>query len=156
MTTRLQVMVYENRELRDQAEFDGPVELGRQRDREEALFTRKKQATGGWRWVIASREEVSVGRNQVLIEPLGDNRARVRNGSDRQPIRFLDRPDLGPGGSCELPLPVLIILGPNKTIRAQQVDSLMNSLARPTLAPRPRSSALSQLPSLVVSGSAVP
>src|SRR5262245_40817663 len=154
MTTRLQVMVYENRELRDQAEFDGPVELGRQRDRDEALFTRKKMPNG-WRWVIAERGEVSVGRNQVMLEPLGDNRARVRNGSDRQPIRFLDRPDLGPGGSCELPLPVLIILGPNKTIRAQQVDSLMNSLARPTAAPRARQSAVSQLPSLVVTGDTV-
>jgi adenylate cyclase len=154
MTTRLQVMVYENRELREQAEFDGPVELGRQRDRDEVLFTRKKLPTG-WRWVIAERGEVSVGRNQVLLEPLGDNRARVRNGSDRQPIRFLDRPDLGPGGSCELPLPVLIILGPNKTIRAQQVDSLMNSLARPTVAPRLRAPVASQLPSLVVSGDTV-
>ena len=50
MAPRLQVLVYENRQLKESAEFDGPVELGRQRDRDEGLFSRKRE-TNAWRWV---------------------------------------------------------------------------------------------------------
>src|SRR5579864_1880037 len=98
MSMRLQVLVYENRQLRESSEFDGPVELGRQRDREEALFSRKRENTA-WRWVIARRDETTVGRNQMRLSPTADGRVLVTNGSDKQPIRFLDRPDLLPGAS---------------------------------------------------------
>src|SRR5437016_974160 len=119
MMTRLQVMVYENRQLKESAEFEGPVELGRQRDRDEGLFSRK-QENAVWRWVIARRDETTVGRNQIQLTPLPDGRVRVSNGSDKQPVRFLDRPDLQPSSSCEAALPVLIILGPTKTVRIQR------------------------------------
>jgi adenylate cyclase len=147
MSMRLQVLVYENRQLKESAEFDGPVELGRQRDREEALFSRKRENTA-WRWVIARRDETTVGRNQMRLSPTTDGRVVVTNGSDKQPIRFLDRPDLLPGASCEANLPVLFILGPTKTVRVQGAG-LMNSLADVTLPPR-SSMAASRLPSLVV------
>ena len=146
MSTRLQVMVYENRQLRESSEFDGPVELGRQRDREEGLFSRKRE-NANWRWVIARRDETTVGRSQMILSPLADGRVKVTNGSDKQPIRFLDRPDLLPGASCEAPLPVLFILGPTKTVRVQTAGQL-NSLADVTLPPR--SMSVSRLPSLVV------
>ena len=54
MSNRLQVLVYENRQLKESSEFDGPVELGRQRDRDEGLFARKRE-DNRWRWVIARR-----------------------------------------------------------------------------------------------------
>jgi adenylate cyclase len=146
MSMRLQVMVYENRQLKESSEFDGPVELGRQRDRDEALFSRKREPNA-WRWVIARRDETTVGRNQMLLAPTSDGRVKVTNGSDKQPIRFLDRPDLMPGASCEANLPVLFVLGPSKTVRVQNPGQL-NSLADVTLPPR--SSMASRLPSLVV------
>jgi adenylate cyclase len=147
---RLQVLVYENRQLKESAEFDGPVELGRQRDRDELLFSRK-QENGTWRWVIARRDETAVGRNQVRLNPLDDSRVQVVNGSDKQPIRFLDRADLGPAASCEANLPVLIILGPSKTIRVQRAAGAgqMHSLAEATLAPRPADRPSSRFPTLV-------
>src|SRR4051812_41053276 len=148
MSNRLQVLVYENRQLKESAEFDGPVELGRQRDRDEALFTRKKEPAG-WRWVIARRDEVNVGRNQLRIEPRGDGLALIRNGSDKQPIRFTDRADLEPGGSCEAQLPVLIILGPSKSVRVLQSDSVVHTLGA-TAPPKPAAQQVSRLPSLVM------
>jgi adenylate cyclase len=137
MSTRLQVLVYENRQLKESAEFDGTIELGRQRDRDEGLFSRK-QENGTWRWVIARRDETTVGRNQIHLTPLADGRVKVSNGSDKQPVRFLDRADLQPGGSCEAALPVLIILGPTKTVRVQRGPGAgqMHSLAEATMPPR--------------------
>ncbi|MGL4550280.1 MAG: adenylate/guanylate cyclase domain-containing protein [Gemmataceae bacterium] len=152
MSTRLQVMVYEARQLKETAEFDGPVELGRQRDREETLYSRRRDGDL-WRWVIARRDETTVGRNQMLLTPLPDEKVRVGNGSDRQPIRFMDAPELAPGGACDLPLPVLIVLGPTKTIRVQKATAL-NSLPGATLPPA-RGSGLgkgSRLPTLVGPG----
>jgi adenylate cyclase len=149
MSTRLQVLVYENRQLKESSEFDGPVELGRQRDRDELLFSRKSEGST-FRWVIARRDETTVGRNQMLLTPLPDGRVKVTNGSDKQPIRFLDRPDLGPSASCEANLPVLIILGPTKTVRVQRASpTQLNSLADVTMPPR-ASVVSARLPSLMM------
>jgi adenylate cyclase len=147
----MQVLVYENRQLKESSEFDGPVQLGRQRDREESLFSRK-QESGSWRWVIARRDETTVGRNQILLTPLPDGRIRVHNGSDKQPVRFLDRADLPPGSACEAALPVLIILGPTKTVRVQRSPGAgqMHSLADATMPPRSAGPAPARpLPSLL-------
>src|SRR3954464_1656851 len=100
MSTHILVEVWENRQRKESSEFDGPVELGRQRDRDEGLFSRKRE-NNTWRWVIARRDETTVGRNQMTLSPLADGRVKVSNGSDKQPIRFLDRPDLQPAASCE-------------------------------------------------------
>ncbi len=101
MLMRLQVLVYENRQLKESSEFDGTIELGRQRDRDEGLFSRKRE-NNAWRWVIARRDETTVGRNQMILAPLDDGRVKVTNGSDKQPIRFLDRADLLPGAPARL------------------------------------------------------
>jgi adenylate cyclase len=153
MSAPLQVRVYESRQLAESAEFDGPVEVGRQRDREEGLFSRKREGAN-WRWVVARRDETMIGRNQMRLEPLPDGRVRVVNGSDRQPIRFLDAPELAPGSTCELPLPVLIVLGPTKTIRVQRATAL-NSLPGATLPPSRSGVGMgkgSRLPTLVGPG----
>lgn len=151
MMTRLQVLVYEDRQLKESGEFDGQVELGRQRDRDEELFSRK-QENGVWRWVIARRDETTVGRNQLLLTPLPDGKVRLSNGSDKQPVRFADRPDLQPLAALEVALPILIILGPTKTVRIQtgSGSGLINSLH--TITPLPRSTPLTgaRMPSLVL------
>jgi len=116
--TCVQVLVYEDHQLKGSAEFDGQVELGRQRDQDEELFSRK-QENGVWRWVIALRDETTVGRNQLLLTPLLEGKLRLSNGSDKQAVRIADRPDLQPSASSEVALPILIILGPTKTLRIQ-------------------------------------
>jgi hypothetical protein len=133
MALRLQILVYENRQLKESAEFDGPVELGRVRSREDRLYTRSKatlhyrdahrqdREAKGWRWDVANGEEVAVSRNQMVVEPLAD-RVYIYNGSDRQPIRFLDQPDLRPTTGREFSLPVILVLG-TRTLRLQRLDS---------------------------------
>src|SRR5262245_34889128 len=113
MSTRLQVLVFEKGQQVQSAEFDAPVEVGRQRDRDEGLFSRRKEGPG-WRWVVARRDETMVGRNQLRLEPLPDGRVRVSNGSDKQPIRFFDGSDLQPTSSRDLALPVQVILSQEK------------------------------------------
>jgi adenylate cyclase len=149
MPTRLHVLVYENRQLKESGEFDGPVELGRQRDRDEVLFSRKKENTT-WRWVIARRDETTIGRTQMLLAPLENGRVKVTNGSDKQSIRFLDRPDLQPGASCEASLPVVFVLGTSKTVRVQVPGGVQStSLSDLVVAPRPGAGS-SRMPSLVL------
>ncbi|MFO0845560.1 MAG: adenylate/guanylate cyclase domain-containing protein [Gemmataceae bacterium] len=161
MSARLQVRVYENRQPVGADEFDGPVEVGRQRDRDEVLFARKREAVG-WRWVVARRDETMIGRNQMRLEPLAGGRVRVINGSDRQPIRFLDGTDLAVGAATDLPLPVVVILSQSKTLRVeaskateQQVET--HSLENFTLPPRTPgpSGTAPRLPSLVTAGGAL-
>src|SRR5262249_52605594 len=132
-TTRILVEVWENRQRKEASEFAGPVELGGQRDRDEALFGRK-QENGISRWVIARRDETTIGRNQILLTPISNERVRVTNGSDKQPIRFLDRADLAPGSSCDVPLPLHVILSPTKTVhvrKAAPVVKLCEGLTPP-------------------------
>ncbi|NBO94132.1 MAG: hypothetical protein EBV06_17755, partial [Planctomycetia bacterium] len=95
------------------AEFDGTVELGRQKDLHEQLYARKRDGEL-WRWVIAGREETNVGRNQMQLTPLPNDMLRITNGSDRMPVRLADNstlPLLPPGQMCDLPLPVTIVVG---------------------------------------------
>jgi adenylate cyclase len=168
MSARLQVLVYENRQLKESSEFDGPVELGRQRDREERLYARRKAAlryrdlagrerdAEGWRWVIAGREETTVGRNQAVVEPISEGIVYIYNGSDRQPIRFVDQPELMPTTGREVALPVLMVLG-SRTIRLQKLssDRLLASLPGATIPPRTLTGQSTRFPSLVLPRSAV-
>lgn len=134
MQSRLQIVVYENRQQAQSAEFDGTVILGRQRDREETVFTRRVEENAT-RWVVARRDETTVSRNQMTITPLPDGRVRIANGSERTPIRFFEQPDLGPLATADLPLPLIVILTATRTVRIQKASPLQ-SLANATLPPR--------------------
>lgn len=148
---RLLVLVYENRQPVATEEFDGPIEIGRQRDRDEVMYSRKPEGKRT-RWVVAERTETMVGREQLHIEPVTETRVRVHNGSDKQPIRFLDGSDLAAKATVELPLPVLIILSQNKTLRVQSVGGgggpSEHSLVDVTMPPA-SSRAAARLPSLM-------
>jgi adenylate cyclase len=126
MTTRLEVLVYEGSRLESSSEFEGPVELGRQRDGTEDLFSRRRKGNR-WRWVIARHDETTLSRAQVLLTPLADGQVRITNHSKTQPLRFLDRPELPPASSCDLALPVVVLLGTARTVRVQQVAGQTNS-----------------------------
>lgn len=156
MPRRLQIVVYEGRRLVETAEFDGTVELGRQKDLHEQLYARKRDGEL-WRWVIAGREETNVGRNQMQLTPLPNDMLRITNGSDRMPVRLADNstlPLLPPGQMCDLPLPVTIVVGSNRTIRVRKATSL-NSLPGRTLPPSRGPSKVSRLPALVGTGDQV-
>ena len=73
MSTRIQVSIFENRMLIKSEDFDGPVELGREQNRDEGLYARRRDK-GLYRWVVARREETAVGRSQIIVTPLDDGR----------------------------------------------------------------------------------
>jgi len=152
LSARLQILVWENRQLKESSEFDGPVELGRQRDREERLYARRKSTlryrdlagkereADGWRWVIAGREETTVSRNQAVVEPVSGGMVYIYNASPLVPIRFVDQTELMPNSGLLISLPVLMVLG-TRTIRLQNLsddenpDDEQGSLAQFVFAP---------------------
>ena len=80
MSTHILVEVWENRQRKETSEFDGPVELGRQRDRDEGLFSRKRE-NSNWRWVIARRDE---NDRRPQPDPAHAAQRRPRPGHQRQ------------------------------------------------------------------------
>ena len=115
-----QIWVYERQQLVYSGDFDGPVELGRQGESTEAVFSRKFDAENDrWRLIIAGRDEDSVSRKHALLERLDGGRARLTNLSAKVPIRLADGGDVRPGTACELPLPALLLVG-RKTVRVQE------------------------------------
>src|SRR5438132_272394 len=104
----LQIGVYEKQQPVYQEEFDGPVELGRQRKQEEGPYVHKRLESGHWRLVIARSDEDSVSREHALLEPLAANRIRLKNLSTTRPIILPDQTPLQPEASCELSLPAVL------------------------------------------------
>src|SRR5947209_8089752 len=99
-------------------EFNSPVELGRQSDATEELFSARALGTGRWRAVIARLDEDTLSRRHALLEPLDGSRVRLTNVSAKVPIRLADGSDLAAGSSRELTLPTAIVIG-RKTVRLQ-------------------------------------
>src|SRR5262249_49762412 len=110
MASLLRILVYENQQLRYVDDFEGTLEIGRQKDREHEPIARYPEADG-WRLVIARREDKSVGRTHVRIITLPDGRARIRNGSSGQPVWFQNGQKLAPDDSCDVRLPSVLTLG---------------------------------------------
>jgi adenylate cyclase len=137
MTMLLQVNVYEKAELKHSDEFTGPVELGRQDYAERGPFTRRFDADRNrWRLIIAPGAENAIGRHHALLEPLPTGKVRLSNGTREAPIKFLDRPDLPGGMSCEVNLPILMILGTRRVqVQSAAVPDL-HTLRRATHPPR--------------------
>src|SRR5438105_478938 len=93
------------------AECRGPVELGRQTAGDQPPYS-AAQTARGWRIVLAQATEEGVSRKHILLEPLPDGRARVTNQSNTVPIRFPDGGELVPGATRDLPVPLLLSVGP--------------------------------------------
>ncbi len=115
----LHIQVLEKDVLRFAADFEGTVELGRQRTAEEKLFAFSRQGDR-WRLVIASGNEGGVSRSHVVLEPLADGAARVSNVSASQPIGVDGAANLGPGVQREFVLPILIRFA-GKSVRVHPV-----------------------------------
>src|SRR5439155_11848102 len=105
---------------------------GRQRRASEPLYSPHALPEGaGTRLVVAETSEDNVGRQHALVEPLGQDRARVKNLSSVQPIYFEGPPGppLMPGEKREVGLPQLLRLGTSRMVRLQRASKEGDSLA---------------------------
>ena len=117
MADSLQIRVYDPVQEVYVGLVSGNVELGRQGDSGERLYSKTRlEREGRWRLVVAGRDEDSVSRRHALVEPIGPGRVRVVNLSAKVAIRLQDGPDLGPSAVREIALPVVLTLG-RKVVR---------------------------------------
>jgi adenylate cyclase len=145
MAGPLQVRVLDRQRLVFSQDFSGAVELGRQTDIQEELYTSRALKDGTWRAIIARIEEDTLSRRHALLEPLEAGRLRLTNLSSKVSILLSDGSDFPAGSSRELELPLVFTIG-RKTVRVQGPDrpeptlrSLPGSVTppgRPTLTAR--------------------
>ena len=137
MSDSWQLRLYEDRKLLYTAELTGPAELGRQSAPGEALYS-QRPAPVGRRIVIALKDEKSIPRRCVLIEPLAEGGFRLTNLSAERPLGLPDdAADLKPNASGAVSANALLSLG-KKTIRLQKTDGQrppLRSLADATAPP---------------------
>src|SRR5262245_58546118 len=119
----LQIQVYDRQQRVYSEVFTGVVELGRQRDGREALYSsRHEREPNRSRAVIARLDEDTVSREHARLEPLEGGRVKVTNLSAKVSIRLSDGTELRAGNATELTLPTIIALG-RKTVRVQWSDA---------------------------------
>src|SRR5919199_5413588 len=104
----LHIRVIDRQQIVFSRDFTGPVELGRQNDAQEELYSARSLGNGRWRAVIARLDEDTLSRRHALLEPLGSGRVRLTNVSAKVPIRLADGTDLAAGASRELTLPTAL------------------------------------------------
>src|SRR5262249_2668471 len=120
MPGSLQILVYDRQQKVCGDLFSGPVELGRQRDGREALYSSRRDGDKA-RLVIAGPAEAPGSREPPFREPLGPPRVRLPTRSAKVSIRLSDGSELKAGASCELDLPAVLALG-RKTVRLQAAE----------------------------------
>ncbi len=148
MSTPLQIKIYDKSQLVLSEEFDGKVELGRQSEVRENLYSKRNEGDR-WRLVIAALDEDAVSRKHALLEPLDGKSIRLTNTSSVIPLRVPGMDDIPPKGTRELSIPTMLAIG-RKTIRVQAAeteDLALQGLEEATVAPgrfavAPRLSAL--------------
>jgi adenylate cyclase len=130
MSRPWQILVYERHSLVYSTSTDGEaVELGRQKTEAEGVPSQLTLESGRRRVVIARLNEDTVSRQHALLEPLDDDRARVRNLSQKLPIGLADGSVLRAGEAREVALPALLVMG-KKTVRVQSADQGEEGLER--------------------------
>src|SRR3712207_4702860 len=112
----LHIRVIDRQQIVFSRDCPGPVELGRQSDAQEELYSARSLGNGRWRAAIARLDEDTLSRRHVLLEPVGNGRVRLTNVSAKVPIRLADGTDLPAGASRELTLPTALVIG-RKTVR---------------------------------------
>jgi adenylate cyclase len=111
-------------------EFSTSVELGRQNDAGEELYSARPLGSGRWRAVIARLDEDTLSRRHALLEPIDALRVRLTNLSGKVPIRLLDGNEVAAGDSREVNLPALLYVG-RKQVRVEpqtKRESMLRSL----------------------------
>ena len=136
MAVRWHVHIFDGQQPVHRAEVDGPVEIGRQTDKEpEPYFARR--SSGLWRVVIARLDETGISRKHVRADPLPGGRVRLRNISGTQRVQVSEGGDLPAGAERVLLLPVVVGIG-ERSVRleaAEVEDAALQSLVEATRAP---------------------
>src|SRR5262245_14930516 len=101
--------------------FSGVVELGRQNDGHEELYSQRQILAGYWRAAIARLDEDTLSRKHLKLELVGDGRVRVTNLSTKVPVRTSEGAELTAASTCDLPVPVTLLLG-RKAVRVEARD----------------------------------
>jgi adenylate cyclase len=132
--------------------FTGTVELGRQSDGHEELYSQRQIIPGYWRAVIARLDEDTLSRKHLKLDPAGDAIVRVTNLSTKVPVRTLDGAELPAASTRDFPLPVTLLVG-RKTVRVEGREgghkTFLRSLAAGSIIPAMQSMAASRFPTLV-------
>jgi adenylate cyclase len=121
MPGSVSILVYERQQKVAQELFNGPVELGRQRDGREVLYSSRRDGERS-RLVVARLDEDTVSREHALVEPLNGDQIKLTNLSAKVSIRLADGNELKAGASCSLNIPTVVALG-RKTVRIQSGDT---------------------------------
>ncbi len=142
MAGSLQILVYDRQQKVYSDTFPGAVELGRQRDGKEGLYSSTRRDGERARLVIARLDEDTVSREHACVEPLPNNKIKITNLSAKVSIRLSDGSELRAGNATELNLPTVIALG-RKTVRIQTDDAREAPLRGLAEAPAPPGSMIS-------------
>jgi hypothetical protein len=111
--TNLLLCVYKDHQPVFAANFDGPIEFGRQASNDETPFqVYRERADAPYRILLLDRDEGRVSRKHLLCEPLGGGKVRLTNRSRSLNVQIVNGPLLDVGGKCELSFPVELVLGP--------------------------------------------
>lgn len=138
----LTLNIYEQNRLLYTCDLDGVMELGRQAELHEPLYSKvKTQDTQPfWRVVIAPHTERNVSRSHARLEVLPGQSIRVTNVSTTQPLGlpYESNPILAPGGSRELAVghSTLLVLG-NRSVRVEAPAVIEPAIQNPGGAARP-------------------
>lgn len=131
--------------------FNGTVELGRQSDGHEELYSQRQVIPGYWRAVIARLDEDTLSRKHLKLEPAAEGLVRVTNLSTKVPVRTTDGAELPAASARELPLPVTLLVG-RKTVRIEGREgghkTFLRSLAAGSVLPAMSPVAGSRFPTL--------
>lgn len=119
MKNRIRVDIKERGQSHFDGEFDGVVELGRQKGNEEPPVHVQRFADRS-RLVVAPFDEDIVSREHVVLEPLHDGKVRVNNMSKVRPIRLNDGLEIKTEKSASLDPPFSFSLG-SKTVNVDRV-----------------------------------
>jgi hypothetical protein len=118
MAGTLRVEVLENDQSVYMHSFTGVVELGRQMDANEELYSQRQLLPGYWRAVIGRLDEVACSRKHLKLEPVGENLVRVTNLSTEARVRTSDGAELPALSTRDFPLPLALLVG-QMTVRVE-------------------------------------
>jgi adenylate cyclase len=121
MPGNFKVHVFDGQNVVFEREFNDTVELGRQSDSLEELYSCRQLNGSTWRGVIARLDEDTLSRRHALLEPVNDSQVRLTNVSAKVPIRLPDGSDLAAASSRELTLPADLYVG-RRRVRLEMAE----------------------------------
>ncbi|TWT36100.1 Adenylate cyclase 1 [Posidoniimonas corsicana] len=135
LSARFTLRVFEAHQLVFEMDFDGPVELGRQRSGEARPYHRSHQGEVT-RVVVAPLAQTEVSRQHVRLEPAADGALACTNISRSASIVAPGGLTLAPGESQEVEPPLLLTLG-DRVVRVEREreDQQFEGLGAKTQAP---------------------